>query len=69
MISRKSTLVFSLILIVVACFSLNAAWYEAEDMSVGNFREDCGDIHEIPKSHWGIGGKPASKAMPDEKPP
>ena len=26
-------------------------------------------IHEIPKSHWGIGGKPASIAMPDEKPP
>ena len=26
-------------------------------------------IHEIPKSHWGVGGVPASKAMPDEKPP
>ncbi|MGY5879349.1 MAG: tautomerase family protein [Candidatus Thorarchaeota archaeon] len=26
-------------------------------------------IHEIPKAHWGIGGKPASKAMPDGKPP
>ncbi len=26
-------------------------------------------IHEIPKAHWGIGGKPASKAMPDETPP
>ena len=26
-------------------------------------------IHEIPKSHWGIGGKPASTVMPDEKPP
>ncbi len=26
-------------------------------------------IHEIPKAHWGIGGKPASKVMPDEKPP
>jgi 4-oxalocrotonate tautomerase len=26
-------------------------------------------VHEIPKSHWGIGGKPASKGMPDEKPP
>ena len=26
-------------------------------------------IHEIPKSHWGVGGVPASKAMPDETPP
>ena len=26
-------------------------------------------IHEIPKTHWGIGGQPASKAMPDAKPP
>jgi 4-oxalocrotonate tautomerase len=26
-------------------------------------------IHEIPKEHWGIGGMPASKAMPDEKSP
>ncbi|MHA1905271.1 MAG: tautomerase family protein [Candidatus Thorarchaeota archaeon] len=26
-------------------------------------------IQEIPKTHWGIGGKPASKAMADEKPP
>ena len=26
-------------------------------------------VYEIPKSHWGIGGKPASKAMADEKPP
>jgi 4-oxalocrotonate tautomerase len=26
-------------------------------------------IHEIPKTNWGIGGKPASKAMPDEEPP
>ncbi|MFX1561183.1 MAG: 4-oxalocrotonate tautomerase family protein [Promethearchaeota archaeon] len=26
-------------------------------------------VQEIPKTHWGIGGKPASKAMPDEKPP
>jgi 4-oxalocrotonate tautomerase len=26
-------------------------------------------IHEIPKVHWGIGGKPASKAMPDGTPP
>ena len=26
-------------------------------------------IHEIPKTHWGVGGVPASKAMPDEKPP
>jgi 4-oxalocrotonate tautomerase len=26
-------------------------------------------VHEIPKSHWGRGGKPASKVMPDEKPP
>ncbi|MHA2027611.1 MAG: tautomerase family protein [Candidatus Thorarchaeota archaeon] len=26
-------------------------------------------IHEIPKTHWGIEGKPASKAMPDGKSP
>lgn len=26
-------------------------------------------ILEIPKTHWGIGGKPASQVMPDEKPP
>ena len=26
-------------------------------------------VEEIPKTHWGIGGKPASKAMPDQKPP
>ena len=26
-------------------------------------------IQEVPKAHWGIGGKPASKTMPDEKPP
>jgi 4-oxalocrotonate tautomerase len=26
-------------------------------------------IYEIPKAHWGIGGKSASKTMPDEKPP
>ena len=26
-------------------------------------------IQEIPKTHWGIGGKPASKVMADEKPP
>ena len=26
-------------------------------------------IHEIPKTHWGIGGIPASKARPDAKSP
>ena len=26
-------------------------------------------IHEIQKAHWGVGGRPASKAMPDEKSP
>jgi len=26
-------------------------------------------IHEIPKTHWGVGGKPASKAMADARPP
>ena len=26
-------------------------------------------VEEIPKTHWGIGGKPSSEAMPDEKPP
>jgi len=26
-------------------------------------------VHEIPKAHWGIGGKPATKARPDTKPP
>jgi 4-oxalocrotonate tautomerase len=26
-------------------------------------------VEEVPKTHWGIGGTPASKAMADEKPP
>ncbi len=26
-------------------------------------------IQEIPKAHWGIGGKPASKVRADSKPP
>ncbi len=26
-------------------------------------------IHEIPKAHWGIAGKPASKMPTDAKPP
>jgi 4-oxalocrotonate tautomerase len=26
-------------------------------------------VYEIPKSHWGVGGKPASKGMADTKPP
>ena len=26
-------------------------------------------VHKIPKSHWGIGGKPAIEALPDEQPP
>ena len=26
-------------------------------------------VHEIPKAHWGIGGKPATKARPDSKLP
>ena len=26
-------------------------------------------VQEIPKSHWGVGGVPATKGMPDEKPP
>lgn len=26
-------------------------------------------VHEIPKSHWGIEGKPATESLPDEKPP
>jgi 4-oxalocrotonate tautomerase len=26
-------------------------------------------IHEIPKTHWGVGGRPASKAMADTRPP
>ena len=26
-------------------------------------------VQEVPKTHWGIGGKPASKVMADEKPP
>jgi len=25
-------------------------------------------IHEIPKSHWGIGGEPASEKLPDVEP-
>ena len=26
-------------------------------------------ILEVPKTHWGVAGQPASKAMADEKPP
>ncbi|MFX1279357.1 MAG: 4-oxalocrotonate tautomerase family protein [Promethearchaeota archaeon] len=26
-------------------------------------------VHEVPKAHWGIGGKPATEALPDENPP
>jgi len=26
-------------------------------------------IKELPKTHWGLGGQPASKAMPDAKSP
>jgi hypothetical protein len=26
-------------------------------------------IHEIPKSHWGIAGEPASERLKDESPP
>ena len=26
-------------------------------------------IHEIPKSHWGVGGEPASEVLRDESPP
>ena len=26
-------------------------------------------IHEIPKTHWGVGGRPASKVMADTKSP
>ena len=26
-------------------------------------------VHEIPKTHWGVGGRPASKVMTDTKPP
>lgn len=26
-------------------------------------------VHEIPKTHWGIGGQPASEKLKDELPP
>jgi len=26
-------------------------------------------VHEIPKSHWGIEGKPATESRPDAQPP
>jgi 4-oxalocrotonate tautomerase len=26
-------------------------------------------VHEIPKSHWGIEGKPATESRPDARPP
>ena len=26
-------------------------------------------VQEVPKTHWGIGGKPASKELAGEKPP
>jgi 4-oxalocrotonate tautomerase len=26
-------------------------------------------VHEIPKTHWGVGGQPASEALKDVSPP
>ena len=26
-------------------------------------------VHEVPKTHWGIEGKPATESRPDVKPP
>jgi 4-oxalocrotonate tautomerase len=26
-------------------------------------------VHEIPKSHWGVAGEPASEVLKDEAPP
>jgi len=26
-------------------------------------------VHEVPKTHWGIEGKPATEAIPDVNPP
>ncbi len=26
-------------------------------------------VHEVPKTHWGVGGKPASEALRDAEPP
>ena len=26
-------------------------------------------IHEVPKSHWGVAGEPASERLKDESPP
>jgi len=26
-------------------------------------------VYEIPKTHWGVGGKPASEALKDASPP
>jgi 4-oxalocrotonate tautomerase len=26
-------------------------------------------VHEIPKSHWGVAGEPASERLKDESPP
>jgi 4-oxalocrotonate tautomerase len=26
-------------------------------------------VHEIPKSHWGVSGEPASERLKDESPP
>ena len=26
-------------------------------------------VHEVPKTHWGVGGKPASEALTDVSPP
>lgn len=26
-------------------------------------------VHEIPKTHWGVGGQPASEALRDVSPP
>jgi 4-oxalocrotonate tautomerase len=26
-------------------------------------------IHEVPKTHWGVAGEPASERLPGERPP
>ena len=39
-----------------------------EDLGIPQYAVEV-IVHEIKKSHWGIGGEPASEKFKDEKPP
>jgi hypothetical protein len=56
MSSQRAIFFLTLLIIAIMSFSLNAAWFETEDMSVGNFSVAGGAFHEIPKSPYVIFG-------------